>query len=285
MNWNEVKNFPAYICTTKTSDRIADSLKELKKAEIANINIIYGIDGSTPEGEQEIIKKASEYGMATKKFIRYGEIALAIAFYEAMSEFLKTSYSHMLWFEDDVILHYNSNLIYKLMTEFKDWKDYNLIYLGTSIVHGREYVLNFLQNNTYWADCSDQVVWGTQSMLIDRKAAQILVDRRSDQTQIDMHIVDAAKKFKLIKTSGLLFPLLLKDDLEYDWKALYGVTDPRPWTHGNPPEEQWKEIDTRILGRYKRSFGVNHTSWGLFYQKNVRSVLRSQRQFKNKHQK
>lgn len=276
MNWDEIKKFPAYICTTKNSNRIKDSLEELKKAEIENINIIYGIDGSSQLGEQEIIQKAFEYGMATKKFIRYGEIALAIAFYEAMTEFLKTSYSHMLWFEDDVILHYNSNLIYKLLQEFKNWKDYNLIYLGTSIVHGREYALSFLENSIYWADCSDHCIWGTQSMLIDRKAAQILIDRRTEQTQIDMHIVDAAKKFKLFKTAGLLFPLLLKDDSEYDWKMLYNVTDPRPWTHGTPPQEQWKEVDTRVLGKYKRSFGENNTSWGLFYQKNAPSILRSQ---------
>jgi GR25 family glycosyltransferase involved in LPS biosynthesis len=281
MNWNLIKSFPAYICTTKNSIRIANSLEEIKKAEIDDINIIYGIDGSTSEGEKLILEKASEYGMATKRFIRYGEIALAIAFYEAFVEFLKTSHSHMLWFEDDIILHYNAELIYETLKNFKNWKDYNLIYLGTSIVHGREFALSYLKDKNYWADCTNQVVWGTQSLLIDRKAAQALIDSRIEQTQIDMHIVNAAKKNNIIKTAGLLHPLLLKDNKNYDWESIYTTTDPRPWVHGNPPIEEWKEIDTKVLGLYKRSFGINHTSWGLFFQKNVPSVLRTQTRYES----
>jgi hypothetical protein len=55
----------------------------------------------------------------------------------------------------------------------------------------------------------------------------------------------------------------------YNWIDLYNQTDPRPWPELN-----------QVLRNYKRSFGEDNTCWGLFFQRNVDSILRKQRQIK-----
>lgn len=288
MNWDEVKNFPAYICTTKNSDRTEFALSELKKAGISNLKIVYGIDGSSADGISEILERANSYEMATENFNRYGEIALAIAFYEALTDFLKSTYSHMLWFEDDIILHHNPNLIYKKLKDFNNWQEFNLIYLGTSIVNGRKHVVENLKKDIFWTECSDWVVWGTQAMILDKEAAQILVDNKNIQTPIDIHIVNSANKHKQFtkvgvnknkrfRTAGLLFPLLIQENKIHDWEKLYDTTDPRPSICGNPLDPEWKEID-KLNGNYKRCFGLDSTCWGLFYQRGTPSILRKTNQ-------
>lgn len=266
MKWSNINQFPSYICTTKDSSRIEFALKELSKAGISNVNLVYGINGSTPEGEAEVVERAKEYEVDLSLFVKFGEAALAFALLEALTAFLNTDHTHMLWFEDDVIMHYNADLVFKLLESFDTWTDYNLIYLGTTIVNGKDFVADQLSNSIYWTDCTQKVVWGTQSMLIDRKGAEVFIKNKNILQPIDMFIHKVARnKLNDIKTAGLLFPLLMKDEYEYNWKELYVQTDPRPW----PAMHE-------TLKNYKRSFGESNTCWGLFYQKNVHSILRNQ---------
>lgn len=292
MDWDKINKFPAYICTTKDSDRTAFALEELKKAGINNLKIVYGINGSSTDRISEIIEKANSYEMPIENFKRYGEIALAIAFHEALNDFLKSTYSHMLWFEDDIILHHSPHLVYKKLEDFNNWQEFNLIYLGTSIINGRKHVVENLKKDIFWMDCSDWVVWGTQAMIIDKEAAQILVDNKNIQTPIDIHIVNSSNKNKQFikvgvnknkrfKTAGLLFPLLMQENKIYDWEKIYNTTDPRPWLCGNPPNPEWEKID-RLTINYKRCFGLDSTCWGLFYQRGVPSILSKTNQINNK---
>lgn len=270
MDWDKINKFPAYICTIKGSDRTAFALEELKKVGVDNLKVIYGIDGGSLEGENAIKEKSKEYAINLKLFIRYGEVALALAFYEALLDFINNSKeSHMLWFEDDVIAHYNSKELFLLLSKFTDWNNYDLIYLGTTIVNGNETVVDFLKSGIFWKDCSDSVVWGTQALLINRNCAQALISKISEYQAIDMYIHNVIKKSENLKSCGLLFPLLLESSTKtYDWDSLYRHTnDPRP--------EEFKHL-RNTLGLYRRSFGAKNTCFGIFYQKNIDTILRKQ---------
>jgi GR25 family glycosyltransferase involved in LPS biosynthesis len=272
MNWDEIKNFPAYICTTKDSTRTEFALSELSKVNVRTIQIIYGINGSTKEGELEIEEKAKGYNIDLKHFIRYGEAALAIAFYEALIDFLKTNNPYMLWFEDDIILHHDYQNILNNFKGFQNWKDYSLIYLGSSFASNDKSIpVSRLMKNEYWMECTEHVIWGTHAMIISKDFAKALADNTDKITAIDMFISKIAKNYKeTLKTATLLYPLELKDGKTYDWEEMYA-------THRIPPT---KEL-VQILRNYRRNFGELHPCWGLFFQKHTPSILKAQTQYKS----
>jgi GR25 family glycosyltransferase involved in LPS biosynthesis len=272
MNWDEIKNFPAYICTTKDSTRTEFALAELNKVNIANVQIVYGINGSSKEGELEIEEKAKACHIDLKQFIRYGEAALAIAFYEALNSFLETENPYMLWFEDDIILHHDYVNILGSIDAFKNWKEFSVVYLGSSFASNDKSIpVSRLMKNEYWMDCTDQTIWGTHAIVISREFAKLLIANVQDITAIDMYMSKVFKKNKsLLKVATLLFPLELKNGQTWNWEEMYAV-------HRIPPT---KELE-QLLRNYRRNFGELHPCWGLFFQKHTPSILKAQTQYKS----
>jgi GR25 family glycosyltransferase involved in LPS biosynthesis len=272
MNWNEINKFPTYICTTKNSDRTEFALGELNKLQIQNINVVYGIDGRNKEGEKAVDIKAEELNIDLKFFIRYGEAALAIAFLEALKDFIKKDKEYMLWFEDDIILHHDYINLLKVTEDFKDWKNYDVVYLGSSFASNDKSIpISRLMRNEYWMDCTDQTIWGTHAMIISKKFAQLLLDSIHEITAIDMFMSKVFKKNKtMFKVATLLFPLELKNGVSWNWEEIYT-------THKVPPT---KEL-TQLLRNYRRNFGELHPCWGIFFQKHTPSILKAQTQYKS----
>lgn len=246
---------PVYLCTRKeTKERHESTIKELSKLNLNSINTIYGLNGSDLNVVKEIKEKAICHNLNINNCKNYGEVALGIAFQEAVKLFLKSSSNHMVWFEDDAILHPSYKELLPLLNEFKDWNNYNVIYLGTTIVDNEPLIEYIVNNNINWIDSSKENIWCTQSLLIDRQGANAIIQNANKQSQIDTYIVDLAKNLKIIKTAGLTFPLIKHKN----WKRIYS--------------KKRNNKNLSYLNEYKKKFG-NIYNLGIFYQRNQKSTI------------
>lgn len=265
MNWDEVKNFPAYICTTKNSARIESSLKELQKVGIQNINIMYGADCTNQNELNELKLELEQFNFSDKikiKFRTYGELALGIAFIKSLRSFLLSNQTHMLWFEDDVIAHHYFDSLVLKTKQFVTWKDYNINFLGSAVINGKQKIIQKINENCIWTDVTKEVIWGLHAAVIDKNGATALLNSLDLFQPIDMFVTRVMNANR-IKGASLLFPLALCESTTStnDWNIIYESDKP----YNTELQKVW--------GKYKRGFGVNNTCWGLFFQKNTPSIL------------
>ena len=267
MEWNVVKNYPAYLCTIKKeNERTEFALKQLDKVGITDITIVYGIDARTSSGEAKVIKKCKKYNIPIQRFTKYGEAALFCAFYEALTHFLTTDHTHMLWFEDDIILHYDIDFT---VFEKSRYKHFNLTYLGGGFADKELYKPQYVKNNKYWLDCKNARIYGTHALLLDKKAVKVLLNSKNTAVAIDTYINNTYLSYKNFKRGCVIYPIFK------NWEDVYNESDSAIRLKKILSNKEYR----KITKPYRLSFNGN-IWWGIFFQRNISTVLQIQRRFK-----
>jgi len=257
MDWDEIKNYPAYACTIKDAPAPRDIENELEKVGIRDIRLVYGIDGRTAEGAAAALSKAEELGISPEGFANAGQLAPYLAFQEALQSFLSSGKSHMLWFEDDAIPHKHFDKVKKSLLEITNWKESNVVYLGGATCDGSDDLIKKLDSGTLTTDVTTRMIVLAHALIIDRAAAEELVSKKQPACVIDLYIRRVVRLSYRLKSMLLLIPPGLSDDTKNikDWKSAYDDQGRQALLDANP--------DRQVLIGSKS----NIPCFGAFFQK------------------